>query len=331
MRILLTHTRSARANYYGDAALSALRALVDVRLHEGDEPLTTEDLIARAQGCDAIVSDRQTPGEAGLFESLPGLVAFLRCAVDIRTVDLGAASRSGVLVTRATPGFVDAVAELALGFMIDLSRGVSRSAASYWSGEAPRIAMGLQLSSATMGIIGFGAIGRRVGALGAALGMTVLASDPRPIDVSGIEQVALAELLERSDFVICLAPANPATEKLMNAETFAAMRAGAYFINLARGELVDEDALAAALDSGRLAGAALDVGRAPDQMPSPSLSHRPDVIATPHIGGLTSQAVRHQAFDTVGQVAALVEGRIPPGAVNIEHAARFAQVMRGMR
>jgi D-3-phosphoglycerate dehydrogenase len=328
MRVFLTHTPHMRTNYYGDTALARLRALAEVRLYQSEEPLDTAALIAQARGCDIIISDRQTPGEAALFEALPELVAFLRCAMDIRTVDVPAASRAGILVTRATAGFVDAVSELAIGFMVDLSRGVSRAVASYRAGEPPAVAMGVQLSAATVGIIGFGAIGRRLGTIAGALGMTVLASDPAPIAQPGIEQVGMTELLGRSDFVVCLAPATPETENLMNARAFAAMRKGSFFINLARGELVDEAGLIAALDSGHLRGAALDVGRAPDQMPSPLLAGRADVIATPHIGGLTPQATQHQAFDTVEQVAALVQGRLPPGVVNAEHAARFERLLR---
>ena len=114
--------------------------------------------------------------------------------------------------------------------------------------------------------------------------------------------------MARADFVVCLAVANEATENLMNAAAFAAMKKTAYFINLSRGNLVDEAALAAALDGKRIAGAALDVGRAADQMPTPSLARRADVIATPHIAGLTPDAAEHQAFDTVRQVEALLAG-----------------------
>jgi D-3-phosphoglycerate dehydrogenase len=102
------------------------------------------------------------------------------------------------------------------------------------------------------------------------------------------------------------------------------MKPGACFVNASRGNLVDEAALLAALDSGRLAGCALDVGRAPDQMPSPALARHPRVIATPHIGGLTPPAIEHQALETVRQVDDLVHGRVPPGAVNAAAAHRLA-------
>ena len=116
----------------------------------------------------------------------------------------------------------------------------------------------------------------------------------------------------------------------MDAGVFAQMKKSAYFINLSRGNLVDEPALERALDKRVIAGAAMDVGRAQDQMPTPRLARRPDVIATPHTAGLTPQAVEHQAFDTVRQVAELVAGRVPPGAVNVEAAHRLSRLAEWM-
>ena len=114
----------------------------------------------------------------------------------------------------------------------------------------------------------------------------------------------------------------------MNAAAFAQMKKTAFFVNLSRGNLVDEKALEAALDSEQIAGAALDVGRAPDQKPSLFLAKRDDVIATPHTAGLTPEAAEHQAFDTVNQVAELVAGRMPPGAANAQAAHRLARLKR---
>jgi D-3-phosphoglycerate dehydrogenase len=112
---------------------------------------------------------------------------------------------------------------------------------------------------------------------------------------------------------------------MMDAQAFAAMKRGAFFINASRGNLVDDAALVVALDAGHLAGAAVDVGRAPDQMPSPAVACHPRVIATPHIGGLTPPAIEHQALEAVAQTAAILQGRIPPGAVNAAQATRMVQ------
>lgn len=324
-RILLTHTPDMLRNYYGERALAGLRALGEVRLNEGGV-LDTDALISAARQCDIVVSDRQTPGEARFFENAPDVAAFLRVAVDIRNIDVSTASRQGVLVTRATPGFIPAVAEMALGFMVDLARHVPAAVADYRAGRDPEAHMGRQLKGSTVGIMGYGAIGQYLAPLCVALGMTVLVNDPyKTVGDPALKQVTLEALLADSDFVICLVVANPETENLMNAAAFARMKPGAYFINLSRGNLVDEAALERALDERRIAGAALDVGRAPDQKPSPRLARRRDVIATPHIAGLTPQAIEHQAFDTVSQVRELLAGRVPPGSVNIETATRIAR------
>jgi D-3-phosphoglycerate dehydrogenase len=319
VRILLTHSPQALRLYYGTRALAELREVGDVLLHEGNEPLQGAALVEAARDCELIVSYRQSPAPAALFERLPNLRAFLRCAIDIRNVDVAAASKAGVLVTHASAGFVSAVAELVIGLMVDLARGITRSASTYHRNGIPEAQMGRELKGSTVGVIGYGAIGREVARISWALGMRVLVNDPY---VAGIEQTGFDDLLGQSDFVVPLAVANAQTENLIDAAAFSKMRRGACLVNVSRGNLVDETALEAALDSGRLAGCAMDVGRAPDQMPSPRLAARPDVIATPHTAGLTLPAIEHQSLETVAQAADIVKGRVPRGAVNAEHWKR---------
>jgi D-3-phosphoglycerate dehydrogenase len=319
VKILLTHSPEALKNYYGDRALAGLKQLGDVRLHKQSEPLEGEALIQAGQDCDLIVSYRQSPGPAMVFERLPKLKAFLRCAIDIRNIDVAAASKAGVLVTQASAGFVTSVSELVFALLVDLSRGITRSAMDFRAGRVPKAQMGRELRGSTLGVIGYGAIGREVARIGNALGMRVLVCDPYVTDVA---QTRFDELLAESDYVVPLAVANAETENLMNAAAFAKMKPGAYLINVSRGNLVDEAALEAALNSGRLAGCAMDVGRAPDQMPTPRLAARPDVIATPHTAGLTLPAIEHQSLETVAQAAEIIEGRAPKGAVNAEHWKR---------
>jgi D-3-phosphoglycerate dehydrogenase len=140
--------------------------------------------------------------------------------------------------------------------------------------------------------------------------MRVLAADPYAAVTpgGGVDMVPLERLLVTSDHIVCLATATAETSNMMNAAAFARMRPDSVFINLSRGELVDD--------------AALDVGRAPDQMPAPELARLPNVIATPNVGGRTPQPIEAQAFDTVNQMRALVAGAVPQGAVNAEQWTR---------
>jgi D-3-phosphoglycerate dehydrogenase / 2-oxoglutarate reductase len=242
----------------------------------------------------------------------------VRCAIDIRNIDVPAATKAGVLVTQASAGFVTSVSEMVMGFLVDLSRGISRSSLLYREGKIPKAAMGRELKGSTLGVIGYGAIGKEVTRIGKALGMRVLLNDP----YQKVKQVPLDKLLKESDYVVPLAVATAETENLIGKDAISKMKRGAFLINVSRGNLVDEAALEAALDSGQLAGAAMDVGRAPDQMPTPRLAARPDVIATPHTAGLTLPAIEHQSMETVAQAAAIVKGRAPKGAVNARHWTR---------
>ncbi len=269
MKVLLAHTPQMRRQYYGERSLGGLRAVADVKLHEGDDGLDAVHLIDAAQDVDIIVADRLTEGRGEIFAKLPKLRAMVRCAVDIRNIDVAAASAAGVLVTRAGPGFIQSVT------------------------------------------------------VAKALGMQVLVADPfAAVDDASIEHLPLDDLLARSDYVVCLAVANEQTENLIGAAALARMQRHAFFINLSRGNLVDEAALAAALRENRIAGAAMDVGRALDQMPTPELARLPNVIATPHIGGLTPPAIESQSLETVRQVGAIIKGEVPVGAVNADHWTR---------
>jgi D-3-phosphoglycerate dehydrogenase len=326
-KIFLTHPPEALKNFYGDKALAGIKALGEVRFNNAGRELSTQELIEAARGCEIIVSYRQTPGEAELFRNAPDLVAFSRCAIDIRNVDVAAASEMGILVTQASAGFVASVAEWNVGAMIALGRSICDSNALYHAGTLPAAPMGRQLRGATLGVIGYGQVGRYQCELGLAMGMRVLVCDPYArIDHAALIPLALPELLAQSDFVVCLALANEATENLMNTKTFAQMKPGAFFINASRGNLVDETALAQALDSGHLGGCAMDVGRAPDQTPAPALARHPKVIATPHVAGLTPESIEHQSLETVAQAAEIIKGRVPKGAVNANNWTRMGRL-----
>lgn len=329
-RVFLSHPTSRLVHYYGPRATAALEAICEVTFNPADTDLSSSEVAVLARDCDVIVSYRQTAGDEALFAALPRLAAFVRCAIDIRNVDVAAASRHGVLVTQASAGFIASVSEWVVGVMIDLSRGISASSEQYHAGLTAVLMMGRELKGSTLGVIGYGQISRYLCDVALALGMRVVVHDPHARAASpAIVQAPLPQLLGEADYVVCLATADAQTERMMNAHTFASMKRGAFFINAARGDLVDDEALLHALDTGQLAGCALDVGRAADQMPAPALALHPRVIATPHIGGLTPPAVEHQAMETVSQVADILQGTVPHGAVNAAHATRWREIHHG--
>ena len=325
VRIFLTHSAEARDTWYGARALVALREVGEVVLNPLDRAMSAEELTMAAADCPVIVSDREAAGSAAVFAGLPDLIAYVRGQVDIRTVDVAAASAAGVLVTQASRGFMVAVTEWIIGAMLMAARHSLTYVEAYRSGEEPGFVIGRQLSGATLGVIGFGAIGEHLAGVAHALGMRVLVSDPYRPAPPAFEHLEMAALLGEADFVVPLAVATDETENLIDAEALALMKPTAWLINASRGNLVDEKALTRALDTRRIAGAALDVGRAQDQKPSLDLARRTDVIASPHIAGLTPEALDHQALETVRQVAAIIRGEIPPGAVNADKASRMAR------
>lgn len=324
MKLLLTHPKEMRDLKFGVDAFTALAQLGTIATNETDEPYTLDELVSAANGCDVIVADRLTPGHARLFESCPNLIAFVRNAVDIRNIDVAAASRNGVLVTHAGPHFVDSVVELVVAQMIDLARDISGYAATYRSGTIPSATMGTQLAGKTAGIIGFGRIGQRLAEVLHVLRLRLLVADPyAKFDGSPVEATTLDDLLARSDYVICAAAHTPETDRLVDSGFLRKMKPSAHFLNLSRGAVVDEVALAEALDLQRIAGAALDVGNLTDDLPPVELGARPNVVATPHIGGLVAENILGQANDSVDQVRDIVHGRVPSFALNAADATRW--------
>jgi D-3-phosphoglycerate dehydrogenase len=329
-KILITHNNDLLHNFYSLEAVERLRTFADVRLNGTDKPLRGAELVAAARDVDIVLSDRLAAGTREVFEALPDLAVFMRCAVDIRNIDVAAASAMGTLVVRSSAGYGDAVAETALGLVIALGRRFAICDRLYKEGVADQpMVLGRQLAGSSMGIIGHGAIGGRIADLAIACRMKVRVYDPYKRIVNGaIDQTGLSEVLG-CDFVVCAAYATPETERMMNRAAFAQMRRDAYFVNISRGILVDEAALAEALEQGTIAGAGLDVGMGQDEQPNPAIAAMPNVIAVPHVAGLTREATDHQAFETVEQIRALIEGKIPPLAVNPHAARRLERLRRG--
>jgi D-3-phosphoglycerate dehydrogenase / 2-oxoglutarate reductase len=278
-RIFLTHPPQVRASYYGALAVAGLRALAEVSFNPAGRELTTRELIDAARGCEIIVSHRGVAAGPELFRGLSDLIAFCRCAIDIRNLNVAAASESGILVTQASAGFIASVAEWIIAVMVDLGRNISAATESYHAGNAPPAAMGRQLRGSTLGVIGYGQIARYLCELGLALGVRVLVCDPYvKVASAALRQTQMPELLAESDYVVCIAIASHETENLIDGQALARMKASGFLVNASRGNLVDEIALRRALDQGRIAGCALDVGCALDQTLTPALARHAKVI-----------------------------------------------------
>ena len=326
MKLFLSHNPEDLGVYF-KKAYEALVGMVDVVRNPKERDLTTEEVIEAAAGCQVVVCHRSTHGKKEIFDSLGEMAVFIRPQVDISDVDMAAADANQVLVLNSVPAFIPATAEMALALMLDLARDVTASTMEFKAGRMPPSNMGRQLNGSTAGIIGYGAIGSYLAQKLKALGMRVVVNDPY-VNCSDeqIEQVGLDALLTQSDFVVPLAVATEETENLINRETIALMKADAYFVNVSRGNLVDEAALAEAYREGRIGKIGMDVGRGPDQRPSSQMAEMEGVVATPHLGGLTVQNAEAQAWSAVEQVEAILKGVMPPRAVNPQSDSRLKKL-----
>ena len=326
LKIFISHN-TEDLDVYFKKSHEALKKLGEVIVNPSERDLDTDEVIEAAQGCQVVICHRSTHGKTAIFENLPDLAVFLRPQVDISDVDVAAASANGILVANSVPAFVPATAEMALALMLDLARDVTDSSIAFKSGETPPSNMGRQLNGSTAGIIGYGAVGSYLAEMLVALGMRVLISDPYvTVDCEDVEQMDIETLLGASDFVLPLAAATEETENLIDAAALSLMKPDACFVNVSRGNLVDESALETAYREKRIAKIAMDVGRAADQRPSPHLAALPGVVATPHHGGLTVQNAEIQSWSTVEQVEALLKGEMLPRSINPDSAERLLRL-----
>jgi glyoxylate reductase len=275
--------------------------------------------VADAEGLLCLLTDRV---DAELLARAPRLRAISSCSVGLDHVDLAAASARRIPVGH-TPGVLtDTTAELAIALLFAAARRVVEGdryvRAGQWREWSPELLLGRDLAGATLGVIGLGAIGRAVALRARALGMRVVGWNRTPRPVEGVELVALPELLARADFVSVHVALTPDTRGLLDAAALARMRSGAVLVNVARGGIVDETALAAALASGRLAAAALDVfAREPLPAESPLLA-APNLVLTPHIGSASVRTRTRMADLAVANLLAGLRGAPMPHCANPE-------------
>jgi D-3-phosphoglycerate dehydrogenase len=259
---------------------------------------------------------------ASLLDRLPDLRVIAVHGAGVDPVDVDACTERGVLVTNTPGANADAVAEITIALTLSLLRRIPEAAHRALADrewDAARHTGG-ELKGRTLGLVGFGQIGKRVAAIANAFGATVAAADPavapEAIRDAGAEPMPLDDLFAAADIVSLHAPAVPATHHMIDAGSLAKMKPGAMLVNCARGSLVDEAALAGALTSGQLGGAALDVleGEPPD--PASPIYDAPNVILTPHMAGSTRECLESIARTAGEDIARVLRGEAPRFPVN---------------
>ncbi len=278
-------------------------------------------LSSELANADGLVVRSATKATAALLEQAPRLRVIGRAGVGVDNVDVDAATRRGILVMNTPGGNAVSVAEHTIALMLGLARAVPQANASTQAGKWEKSAFsGTEMRGKTLGLIGLGRVGTEVARRARALEMKVLAYDPyvTPAVAREVEVhlVPLDELLEQSDVVSLHTALTANTEKMLNAEALGKMKKGARLINCARGELIDEAALAEALRSGKLAGAALDTFAQEPPKNSPLLS-LPNIIATPHIAGSTAEAQEEVGTAIAVQVKDYLSEGVIRNAVNM--------------
>lgn len=300
----------------GDLDWGPLEALGEVQVYPRSTP---EEVPERASGVEVLLLTNKVMLDEETMAQIPGLRYIGITATGTNVVDLAAARQRGIVVTNVPAYSTPSVAEHVFALLLALARRVEGhsdlvragrwTAApdfSFWEGEL------VELAGRTLGIVGFGAIGRAVARIGLAFGMAVLVHTAHPErhreELPGVKFVALEELLAASDVVTLHCPLTPSTEELIDARRLALMRPSAFLLNTGRGRLVDEAALAQALNEGRLAGAGLDVlSVEPPAAGNPLLQAR-NCLVTPHIAWAT-RAARVRLLETVvANVAAYLAG-----------------------
>eukprot|EP00898_Chlorokybus_atmophyticus_P003208 jgi/Chlat1/3889/Chrsp26S08861 len=307
------------AEKLGEAGLALLKQYANV---DCSYDLTPEELCSKISLCDALIVRSGTKVTREVFDAANGRLKVVgRAGVGIDNVDLLAATEVGCLVVNAPTANTVAAAEHGIALLTALSRNISQADASMKAGKWQRGKYtGVTLVDKTLVVMGFGKVGSEVARRAKGLGMKVYAHDPYAATdrarALGVELIGFEEALTIGDFFSLHMPLTPSTDKLFNDDTFAKMKRGARLVNVARGGVIDEPALARALDSGIVAQAALDVFTVEPPPADNPLVGRPDVVVTPHLGASTVEAQDGVAVEIAEAVIGALNGELASTAVN---------------
>jgi len=300
------------------ATVDALGPDFEVRNVDGtDRPA----LLAALAEANAILVRSATKVDAEAIAAAPRLKVIARAGVGLDNVDIKSATTAGVMVVNAPTSNIISAAELTVGHILSLARHIPAAHAALAQGEWKRSAYtGVELYEKTVGIIGLGRIGALIAARLQAFGVEVIAYDPyitaTRAQQLGVQTVTLDDLLERSDFITIHMPKTPETTGMISTEQLAKMKPTAFIVNVARGGLIDEEALHDALAAKTIAGAGLDVFVQEPPKESPLLA-LPNVIVTPHLGASTDEAQEKSGISVAKSVRLALAGELVPDAVNV--------------
>ncbi|KAF6149070.1 hypothetical protein GIB67_018648 [Kingdonia uniflora] len=302
-----------------EVGLDVLRSFANV---DCSYNLTPEDLCAKISLCDALIVRSGTKVTREVFEAAKGRLKVVgRAGVGIDNVDLQAATEFGCLVVNAPTANTIAAAEHGIALLSAMARNVAQADASMKAGEWKRNKyVGVSMVGKTLAVMGFGKVGSEVARRAKGLGMHVVAHDPYAPDdrarAIGVDLVSFDKAVSTADFISLHMPLTPTTNKIFNDETFAKVKKGVRIVNVARGGVIDEDALVRALDSGVVAQAALDVFTVEPPPKDSKLVQHENVIATPHLGASTMEAQEGVAIEIAEAVVGALNGELAATAVN---------------
>ena len=281
-------------------------------------PPARETVIAEARGAEVLVVTYLDTVDAALLDALPGVRQVSSYGVGLNHLDVRAAAARGVVVTNTPDVVTDATADLAFALLLAASRRVCEGdrliRAGGWREAAPEFFLGREVTGKTLGIVGFGRIGQAMARRASGFGMRILYTSPREVPFPGAARAELDDLLAASDFVSLHCPLTDATRDLLSRERIARMKPGAVLVNTSRGPVVDDEALAEALEQGRLFAAGLDVFRDEPRVPE-RLARLENVVLTPHVGSGTVETRTAMARMVWDEVLRRATGRPPAHGV----------------
>ncbi|ODT00374.1 MAG: D-glycerate dehydrogenase [Erythrobacter sp. SCN 62-14] len=324
-RPLTTPARVVVTRHLMPAVETRMRELFDVVLNESDTPMSRDELIAAMQDCDVLVPTVTDKIDAAMIEAAGdrlGLIASFGAGTE--HIDLAAAANRRIIVTN-TPGvFTDDTADLTLAMIIGVPRRVREGTAlvrrGEWTGWAPSGLLGRKLAGKVLGIIGMGRIGQAVAHRARAFGLEIAYYNRKPLP-EALERMLGARyvgdvdaLVGEADILTLHCPLSDETRHLIDARRIALMKPGSSIVNTARGELIDTEALIAALASGQLAGAGLDVYPEEPKVDARLIAH-PNVMTLPHIGSATAEGREDSGHKVIANIRMWADGHRPPDQV----------------